>query len=235
VTGSGPTGSGSTGSGPPGAVLARPRGLLFDWDGTLIDNWASIEAAINATLTAWGHKPWTQDEVRVKVRASLRDSFPAIFGARWEEARRLFYDTIRAHHLETVKALPGAAELIDGLAEDGFHLGVVSNKAGELLRREAAHLGWSGYFKHLVGAGDAPRDKPDPAPVSMALAGSGITPGREVWLVGDTALDMVCAHAAGCVPVLVEGQGHGIDDFSLSPPALEVQNCFELLALVRRL
>jgi phosphoglycolate phosphatase len=216
-------------------AFARPRAFLFDWDGTLIDNWASIEAAINATLVAMGHAPWSRDEVRVRVRASLRDSFPALFGDRWQEAREIFYDTIRARHLETVAPLPGAGELLAGLAQDGFYLGVVSNKTGALLRREAEHLGWAGYFGHLVGAGDAVRDKPDPAPVELALAGSAIAAGPQVWFVGDTALDMACARAAGCRGVLVAGQGHGIDDFSLSPPDLEVANLLELLALVRRL
>jgi phosphoglycolate phosphatase len=35
-------------------------------------------------------------------------------------------------------------------------LGVVSNKRGYLLRREAAHLGWMSLFHRLVGANDAP-------------------------------------------------------------------------------
>jgi len=217
------------------AALARPQALLFDWDSTLVDNWASIEAAINTTLAAMGYAPWSKDEVRVRVRASLRDSFPALFGDRWAEARQIFYDTIHARHLETVAALPGADALLAGLAEEGLYLGVVSNKTGALLRREAAHLGWSGYFGRLVGAGDAVRDKPDPAPVALALSESGIEPGPNVWFVGDTALDMQCARAAGCRAVLVQGQGAGIDDFSLSPPDLEVADRLELLALVRRL
>ena len=33
-------------------ALTRPRALLFDWDSTLVDNWRSIETALNATLVA---------------------------------------------------------------------------------------------------------------------------------------------------------------------------------------
>lgn len=218
---------------PP--ILTRPRALLFDWDSTLVNNWKCIEEAINTTLVAMDHPPWTSEEIRARVRESMRESFPRLFGERWESAKRIFYEAIRLRHLLNLEALPGAEDLLKDLAEDGLYLGVVSNKTGEFLRREVNHLGWDRYFRCVVGAGDAVRDKPDPAPVALALEGSGIEPGRDVWFVGDTALDMLCARNAGCIPILVTGQGQGMDDFSPAPPACEFANCFELRALVRRL
>ncbi|MGO8864944.1 MAG: HAD family hydrolase [Alphaproteobacteria bacterium] len=213
----------------------RPKALLFDWDSTLVDNWRSIEEALNATLLAMGQQPWTPEETRLRVRASMRDSFPGLFGERWEEARRIFYESITTRHLAHLAPLPGAAAMLAELAAEGFYLGVVSNKTGALLRKEAAHLGWQRFFGGIVGAGDAVRDKPDPAPVALALAESGIAPGREVWFVGDTAIDMVCALNAGCVPVLVAGQGLARDDFSAAAPEWQVADCFSLSTLVRDL
>ena len=89
------------------------------------------------------------------------------------------------------------------LAGQGIFLGIVSNKTGELLRREVARLGWSGYFGSIVGAGDAPADKPACEPVHLALASSGVPAGAEVWFVGDTAVDIECARNSGCVGVLL--------------------------------
>lgn len=217
------------------AALSRPRALLFDWDSTLVDNWKSIEEALNTTLVAMGHAPWTTEEIRARVRESMRESFPRLFGDRWEEAKKIFYDTIMARHLDHLAALPGADDLLRALSADGYYLGVVSNKTGSILRREAAHLGWDVLFKQLVGAGDAPQDKPHSAPVALALSGSGVEPGRDVWFVGDTAIDMTCARRAGCAPILVAGAGAEHDDFSSAPPDYQVLNCVELLALVRML
>lgn len=217
------------------ASLARPRALLFDWDSTLVDNWGSIEQALNATLIAMGHEPWTTEETRARVRESMRESFPRLFGERWPEARKIFYDSYLARHLEFLRPLPGAAEMLAELSAAGICLGVVSNKTGPVLRKEAASLGWDAHFRRLVGAGDAVRDKPDPAPVALALDGTGIGPGPEVWFVGDTALDMACAVNACCLPVLLAGEGLGRDDFSAAPPALQLENCMALSALVRRL
>ena len=77
--------------------------------------------------------------------------------------------------------------------------------AARTLRREAERIGWSSLFGSVVGAGDATLDKPDAAPVVLALEPSGITAGEAVWFVGDTGVDMACARNSGCVPVLLGG------------------------------
>jgi phosphoglycolate phosphatase len=191
---------------PPMPDLVRPRAVLFDWDNTLVDSWATIHEALNLVMAAMGKPPWTLDETRRRVRLSLRESFPVHFGARWEEARDIYLDRFRAIHLDRLTSLPGRHELLQGLASEGIFLGVVSNKTGALLRREAERLGWSGYFGRIVGAGDADVDKPDAAPVRLALQPSGFAAGEGVWFVGDTGVDIECAHNSGCVPVLLGGE-----------------------------
>jgi phosphoglycolate phosphatase len=198
-----------------------PRAVLFDWDNTLVDNWPTIHDALNATLAAMGHPTWTLAETRERVRASLRDSFPKMFGPRWEAARDIFYARFEARHIETLVPLPGAPELLNALHARGVYLGVVSNKTGRYLRKEAAALGWTRWLGRLVGAQDAAVDKPDRAPVDLALADTGVAPGPAVWFVGDTAMDMRCAHAAGCTAILVGETGRG-DDFSGGAPHFQV-------------
>jgi len=200
---------------------ALPAAVLFDWDNTLVDNWPTIHDALNATLSAMGHPTWTLAETRARVRASLRDSFPTLFGTRWEAARDIFYARFEARHIETLVPLPGAPELLNALHGRGVYLGVVSNKTGRYLRKEAAALDWERYLTRLVGAQDAAVDKPDRAPVDLALAPAGISAGRTVWFVGDTAMDMRCAHAAGCTAVLVGANG-AADDFSDCAPHFHV-------------
>jgi phosphoglycolate phosphatase len=186
----------------------RPVALVFDWDNTLVDAWPGIAAALNAALTTFGHPPWSLAEVRSRVRRSLRDSFPGLFGEAWERARDVFYEALERTHLQHVTPLPGAAETLLHARALGLTLAVVSNKTGRYLRREAEMLGWSGHFVTLIGAGDAPADKPDPAPIRLALSALGITAGPQVWYVGDTALDMLAARNAGVLPVLIGDAAH---------------------------
>jgi phosphoglycolate phosphatase len=203
--------------GPPG--LARPRAILFDWDNTLVDSWATIHEALNVVMAAMEKPLWSLQETKERVRLSLRESFPIHFGERWEEARRIYLDAFRAIHLERLNPLPGRGELLRALFGEGFFLGIVSNKTGSLLRREAQQIGWSGLFGSVVGAGDAAADKPDAAPVALALEPSGVNAGDAVWFVGDTGVDMECAHNSGCVPVLLGG-GLTAEEFSGCAPRL---------------
>ncbi|MBL8659432.1 MAG: HAD hydrolase-like protein [Rhodospirillales bacterium] len=218
-----------------GEKLVRPLAILFDWDNTLIDSWAAIEDAQNYTLAYFGLKPWTSEQVRERVRGSMRDTFPEMFGQRWREAGEVFYARFTEHHLETLRPVSGAEEMLATLQKDGVYLAVVSNKKGDYLRAEAARLGWGHYFAALVGAFDAAKDKPATDPVELALAGSGIASGPRVWFAGDTDIDLECACNAGCVPVLVRATAPGPDEFSHHPPAVYVADCISLLKVVRNL
>ena len=213
----------------------RPKAILFDWDNTLVDSWPVIHEALTATLVAFGLEPWTLDETRRRVAESMRNSFPDLFGDRWEEAGKVFYQRFGAIHLKSLRPLPGAQRMLAELNEAGVYLGVVSNKKGEYLRSEAAHLGWDAYFGRIVGAFDAERDKPAPAPVEMALAGSGVRPGNQVWFAGDAGIDLECAVNAGCVPVLVRDSAPEPGEFRAHPPAWHFAECLALSNHVRRL
>ncbi|MGE0745316.1 MAG: HAD family hydrolase [Rhodospirillales bacterium] len=215
-----------------GAGLAAPRAILFDWDNTLVDTWPVIHDAINHTLVAMGQAQWTYEETRQRVRRSAREAFPELFGDRWERAREVFYDRFRDIHLDSLALMPGAAAMLETLSDGRFYLGVVSNKAGEHLRREARHLGWDRYFARLVGATDAAADKPDAAAIALALQGSGIAPGPEVWFVGDTDIDLLCARNAGCVRILVRAEPPRPGEFDGVEPAVYLRTCEELSALV---
>jgi phosphoglycolate phosphatase len=212
--------------------LARPRAVLFDWDNTLVNTWPTILECYRDTFVALGHVPWTMQEVQDRAHGSLRDHFPKLFGERAGEAERVFYETFIRIHLERLEPLPGAEELLERAHASGCFVAVVSNKVGDNLRIELAHLGWGKWIKKAVGARDAKRDKPAPDPIFMALDGTGIAPDLDVWMVGDTPADLKCAHAAGVVPVFFGGDGQLSDRLREYPPRLYARNCNELAALL---
>jgi phosphoglycolate phosphatase len=215
--------------------LKPPKGIIFDWDNTLVDSWACIQAAMNRTLSAMGHPEWGMDETKGRVALSLRDSFPTLFGKRWEEARDVFYGAFEAIHLDYLKPLPGATEMLESMVGCGVRLGIVSNKNGRFLRQEVAHLGWESLFDRLVGATDAVQDKPAVAPVLLALDSMKCLPGETVWFVGDAAVDMECAANSGCVPVLLRTEAPRPGEFDSCPFRRHVENCATLSALVSEL
>jgi phosphoglycolate phosphatase len=188
-----------------------PTALIYDWDNTLVDGWAAIAAALNVAFRAFDKPLWTVEDTKNRVRVALRESFPVMFGAEWERARDIFYTAFREGHLDHVTPMPGVAEALAAAA--AWPQGVVSNKAGPYLRREVAHLGWDGFFGAVIGAGDASADKPSGAPILLALERMRLTPSKSIWYVGDTALDMQAARAAGVTAVLIGDANHdgGVD------------------------
>ena len=214
-----------------------PSAILFDWDNTLVDNWGAIHEALNLTLSAMGQAVWSKDEARLRVQRSLRDSFPEMFGDRWQEASDIFYRSFAEVHLRTLRPMPGAAALLEALTGSGIYLAVVSNKTGKFLRLEAAHLGWYAHFSRMVGATDAAKDKPAVEPVDMALADSGIARSAAVWFVGDGAVDVACARNAGLSAILVGDNPTGDVASEIAGRTQEIQwvpDCFSLAALVQR-
>lgn len=187
--------------------MKAPICVLWDWDNTLVDGWAAIEHGLNVTFREFAMPEWDRATVLARVRGSLRDTFPGMFGTEWERARDVFYAAVRSCHLDVLTPMPGAAAAIVAAGALGPQ-GVISNKQGPLLRAEATHLGWPGHFATLIGAGDAASDKPDPAPFILALGACDIDPSSAVWYVGDTALDMQAARNAGCTAVLLGSAAH---------------------------
>jgi len=210
-----------------------PRAILFDWDNTLVESWGVIHEAMNLTLEAMGFRRWTREETEQRVRASLRDSFPVMFGERWRDAEQIFYGAFSSIHLKHLRALPGADEMLAQLAQvERIYLGVVSNKRGEYLRREADYLGWTGHFRALAGAGDAARDKPAIEHVQLALG--ELACGADIWMVGDADIDLKCAWNAGCTPVLMRSTAPADGEFPGHEPALYFPDCAGLLAYLRQ-
>lgn len=199
-------------------LLNRPKAIIFDWDNTLIDSWQVIQEAFNATFDDYDLPHWTLEETEQRVAKSMRDSFPALFGDDWEQAGKVFHGHFKNIHLDRLIPLAGAEQALADLSGLGIHLGVVSNKTGAFLRAEAEKLGWNKHFGHIIGAGDADKDKPAPDPVHLALQDTGIDLGGDVWFVGDAKIDLECALNTGCVPILVREKAPHANEFTAVQP-----------------
>ncbi len=178
------------------ATLTIPTAVLFDWDNTLVDTWPLIHGGMRVVFEKRGLAPWTLKETKERCHESAREGLPKLFPDDWQSAMDDFYGYIQARHLDDLVLLPFANEVIKCLTARGIPLGLVSNKNKQLLVKEVMHLGFSEYFGTVVGSADAVRDKPDPAPVQLALEQLGTKPSMDVWLIGDTPVDWKSAKAA---------------------------------------
>lgn len=214
-------------------MMSSPTAVVFDWDSTLADNWGSFTLAMNKTYAAFGMPTRTEADYRAVAARSAREVFPEIFGDQAAHAHEIFYREFTALHLSKLRPMQGAESLLAHLQKANILLSVVSNKSGELLRREVEHLVWTDKFHRVVGANDAASDKPSAAPMTLALEGGGVPVNKQVWYVGDTALDMQFAHNASCCAVLVNAEQRDLADFAGYPPDMVVDSCDALIDHLR--
>src|ERR1035437_5257133 len=133
-------------------TIPKPRAVIFDWDDTIIDSWGPSLKSLNKALVAMGQPAWSDDEARRRAGPSARDLFRQLFGDRWQEADKIFYDALRKMFLENLPVFPDVEPVLKMLAAHKVYMAVVSNKRGPLLRTEAKDTGFDRYFGKVVGA-----------------------------------------------------------------------------------
>jgi phosphoglycolate phosphatase len=179
------------------------RLIVFDLDGTLVDSSRDIAAALDAALQRLvpGTAPIPLERVldfvgegaRLLIERSLAHAalaFPA------DEVLAVYLDCYRERLLETTRLYPGMADALAALGPAGPALGVLTNKPGDMSRTILEGLGVAARFARILGAGDVPARKPDPAGLLALLDELGIA-AADAWMVGDSPTDVHTGRAAG--------------------------------------
>lgn len=207
------------------------KSVFFDWDGTLVDSLPMLFQAHNHVREQFGFPLWSREEYLKALLHSTRELYPKIYGDRALEGQELLYAFIKENHLQQLRLLDGAEDLLMAIADRGVPMGLVSNKRDDVLRREVEHLGWQKYFDIYMGAGVAKLDKPSGAPLLYALERHSKRPAIEhVLYVGDTESDLACAADAGCKVAFLMHEPYREDLVAKYSPAYTAKNHEELKA-----
>ena len=177
------------------------RAILFDWDGTLLNSYASDTRAYLAMFRALGIN-WGAGELERHYSPNWYRVYRAarIPRARWDEADRLW---TRAYAREKPKLLPGARRIVHTLKRN-FELAIVSSGNRNRVRQQLQEFKLADYFAACVCSEDAPKKKPHPAPLRLALEQLSVAAEDSIY-VGDTPEDIEMARRAGVRPIGVLG------------------------------
>ena len=187
-------------------VKFSPKAILFDWDNTLVNNWEPIFIAYKKTLKSLGLKNKSRSETLKNAKYSLRETFPKVFKDDWKKAKKIFYVVFKKIHLKKIKPMPKAEKILKIIKKKKITCGVISNKDGDLLRKEINKLGWKKYFHVLVGANEAKKDKPSKFPLLLALKKISLKPNKNIWYVGDNEIDVEFAKKNKCSSIFIENK-----------------------------
>lgn len=187
----------------------RPELILWDWNGTLLDDVELCVDALNRLLAQYGYS-----------QRYNHDQYRAIFGFPVQEyyARAGFdfnrhsFDELAVSFMEDYipasEACPlmdGACEVLDAFRAAGLHQVILSASPITTLERQVAERGVTCYFDRLLGLGDIYAK----SKVELGLRylhEAGFDPDRAV-MIGDSTHDFEVAQALG-VHCVLQSSGH---------------------------
>tara|TARA_R110000822_G_scaffold96471_1_gene219566 strand:- start:465 stop:1115 length:651 start_codon:yes stop_codon:yes gene_type:complete len=184
--------------------MQLPKGFLFDFDGVVVNSFASHGAAWNAAFKELFNKeiaPFPKSHAG-KSPMVIAEYFCSVIGEekRTEELYAL-KDKYLDIHFTVPKLLPGVREFTALLTKEKISYGIASNATKQFLKNSVHHLNLN--FPIVFGVEDYEKPKPAPeAYITLANAlGFQQNDFKDVWVFEDSLTGTKAAKSAGMVPI----------------------------------
>ncbi|MFT5659578.1 MAG: phosphoglycolate phosphatase [Sulfurimonas sp.] len=177
--------------------------ILFDLDGTLIDSTDAIVSTFHYSFDVHGTKH-PSDEAIMSLIGYPLDIMYAELGIAEDKVWN-YVDTYKEEYrkISTIKTqlLECATQAVE-LASEIATLGIVTTKTGTYSEILMEHFGLMHHFKVLIGREHVENPKPHAQPILKALEALNYD-SQDVWMIGDTKLDLISAKNANVNSVAV--------------------------------
>jgi phosphoglycolate phosphatase len=180
---------------PPADIQLPPKiqTVLFDLDGTLVDNFTAIHRTFSDVVRALGLPPVTCQDVINAVGGSIGVTMRRLVGeALAEEATRLYLQLFPTLMFEDLRIYDGVIPLLSALQSRGFQLAVYTNKTASTARHILEHLNMMHWFDSVFGTTEVPWCKPDPQFTRFVLDKLTADAATTV-MIGDSPFDIATA------------------------------------------
>jgi beta-phosphoglucomutase len=179
-------------------------GILFDFNGVIIDDESQHCDALIATLSEYGYTLDRDTYYREYLGFDDRECFRFTFermGRPLDEAT--LREAVARKHAAyehaihgSMRLVPGAAEFVENAALDGFQLAIVSGALRSEIELVLELAGLRPHFAEIVAAEDVGVCKPDPQGYNRAREMLDVAPRRCV-VIEDSLPGLNAARAAG--------------------------------------
>lgn len=178
------------------ANYKKPKGILFDLDGTLVDSLPITIEAFNQGFLAFGGKRLSALELMVHFGPGERAIFSKILG---EQNATAAYEISRKYLLENMTAVPlfkGILDVLSLLSELDVPMAIFTGRGEETTELLLEHHQIRHFFKKVVAHEHVERSKPAPDGIHLAASGLGLETSQVIH-IGDSVTDLLAAAQAG--------------------------------------
>jgi len=210
-------------------AVRKPKMILIDVDGTLVDSVPDLAYCVDEMMKALGREPHGETKVRDWVgngveRLTRRALIGQLDGEPSDEdfakGYPIFLDLYKDNTAKRSCLYPGVREGLDYMNSQGYLLGCVTNKDAQFTIPLLKGLGIYDEFGIVVSGDTLPVKKPDPQPLLHAAAHFGVG-AEDSLMLGDSKSDVTAARNAGFQIVCMSyGYNHGEDIRNYHPDAV---------------
>ncbi|MCB9348626.1 MAG: HAD family phosphatase [Lewinellaceae bacterium] len=182
------------------------KGIIFDMDGTMVDNMMTHHRAWQRKLAALGLE-MPLEEIKEKVHGVNVEILERLFGNRFTPAERKHISQEKEAEYRKIfrselRLLNGLPEFLEELAEARIPLAVGSAAPPENVDFVLDELGIRHYFKAVLHAESVTKGKPDPEIFEKAAAGIGV-PVQDCLIFEDSPTGAEAARRAGSTTIIL--------------------------------
>ncbi|MEK4998604.1 MULTISPECIES: pyrophosphatase PpaX [Paenibacillus] len=209
--------------------------VLFDLDGTIVDTNELIISSFMYALKDNGLAPLTREEIIPHMGTTLQQQMRVFSGL--EDVNGTLEKSYRSynneHHDELVRSFPLVKETIEELSRRGIKLGIVTTKIRPTTIKTLERFDLLKYMDTIVTVNDVTEPKPHPEPVLTAVHNLGVDP-RKTLMIGDSAVDIQSAKAAGVYAAGVSWSLKGEDMLRKYDPDFIIHNMKDIIEIMER-
>lgn len=209
-------------------TLPRPTAVLWDMDGTLIDQTAAIISCYQEVIVQMGYESPDLERIRRSLGGPMADTMGLFVEAdRLAEASVAFRARFPQIMFEGLIILPGARDCIDSFARQKIPQGILTNKHGPTARTVSQNCGFTPSIPVCIGNTDTEWHKPQ-YELTMHVLSKMLTAPEGACMIGDSPTDVETANNAGLPCYAVATGAHSIDELKEAGAAHAFPSLVEL-------